>query len=330
VGQYLGRRTLHSAISLIGLIVLVFVLVRLTGDPTHLFLPLDASVEAREAFAEKHGFNDSTIEQTTYPDAAFGEPDGRSTMELRDGRIRKLRDGAVESVITRLSGDTLRFERVPARDFGYTWFRVDDDTWRAVLERPGGAEPVVYTLRRYVADPGFDEVHVRAVLQLLPAAARDGARILARTDDRFVAIREGSNGWTCWVERFGERMGGNCHHTVLDGFLQRKRELSSRPIEGETREETLAREYRTGRLAIPDGALERSGYGLSAEDGGPPEVLSGRYFLYHPFATPAELGVPAEEPSPGAPWLHEAGTVTAHLMWSHTVPVATAEPSSPR
>jgi len=63
VGHYLGRRTLHSAISLVGLIMLVFVLVRLTGDPTNLFLPLDASVEAREAFAEKHGFNDSIIEQ---------------------------------------------------------------------------------------------------------------------------------------------------------------------------------------------------------------------------------------------------------------------------
>ena len=63
MGHYLGRRTLHSAISLVGLIVLVFVLVRLTGDPTHLFLPLDASVEARAVFAEKHGFNDSIIEQ---------------------------------------------------------------------------------------------------------------------------------------------------------------------------------------------------------------------------------------------------------------------------
>jgi peptide/nickel transport system permease protein len=63
VGHYLGRRTLHSAICLVGLIVLVFVLVRLTGDPTNLYLPLDASLEARAEFAEKHGFNDSILEQ---------------------------------------------------------------------------------------------------------------------------------------------------------------------------------------------------------------------------------------------------------------------------
>jgi peptide/nickel transport system permease protein len=63
VAHYLGRRTLHSAISLIGLILLVFVLVRLTGDPTNLYLPIDASLEARAAFSEKHGFDDPVIEQ---------------------------------------------------------------------------------------------------------------------------------------------------------------------------------------------------------------------------------------------------------------------------
>jgi peptide/nickel transport system permease protein len=63
MAHYLGRRTLHSAISLIGLIVLVFVLVRLTGDPTNLYLPVDASLEARAAFSAKHGFDDPIIQQ---------------------------------------------------------------------------------------------------------------------------------------------------------------------------------------------------------------------------------------------------------------------------
>ncbi len=63
MAHYLGRRTLHSALSLVGLIVLVFVLVRLTGDPTNLYLPLDASLQARADFAEKHGFHDPLIVQ---------------------------------------------------------------------------------------------------------------------------------------------------------------------------------------------------------------------------------------------------------------------------
>ena len=63
MGEYLTRRTLSSFVSLAGLIVLVFFLARLTGDPTNLYLPLDASLEARADFAEKHGFNDPMLEQ---------------------------------------------------------------------------------------------------------------------------------------------------------------------------------------------------------------------------------------------------------------------------
>ena len=57
MGQYLGRRALQSILSLIGLIVLVFFLARLTGDPTSLYLPVDASIQDRQEFAHRHGFD---------------------------------------------------------------------------------------------------------------------------------------------------------------------------------------------------------------------------------------------------------------------------------
>ena len=60
---FLGQRAVASAISLVGLVVLVFFLSRLTGDPTSLYLPLDASLEAREQFRELHGLNDPLIVQ---------------------------------------------------------------------------------------------------------------------------------------------------------------------------------------------------------------------------------------------------------------------------
>lgn len=63
MGSYLRRRTLHSAFSLVGLIILVFFLVRLTGDPTNLFLPIDASLETRQEFSERHGFDQPLIVQ---------------------------------------------------------------------------------------------------------------------------------------------------------------------------------------------------------------------------------------------------------------------------
>lgn len=61
--HFIGKRAFASALSLLGLIVLVFFLSRLTGDPTALFLPLDASLESRERFRELHGLNDPLLVQ---------------------------------------------------------------------------------------------------------------------------------------------------------------------------------------------------------------------------------------------------------------------------
>ncbi|PYE90365.1 ABC transporter permease [Phyllobacterium leguminum] len=55
--SYIGKRASHSVISVIGLLALVFFLTRLTGDPSSLFLPLDSTLEARQAFAKLHGFD---------------------------------------------------------------------------------------------------------------------------------------------------------------------------------------------------------------------------------------------------------------------------------
>lgn len=54
---YIGRRAYHSILSLVGLLTLVFFLTRLTGDPSALYLPLDSSLEAREAFARLNGLD---------------------------------------------------------------------------------------------------------------------------------------------------------------------------------------------------------------------------------------------------------------------------------
>ena len=54
---YLTRRAVHSAVALLGLLAAVFFLARLTGDPTDLFLPVDASLEDRVEFAHKHGYD---------------------------------------------------------------------------------------------------------------------------------------------------------------------------------------------------------------------------------------------------------------------------------
>jgi peptide/nickel transport system permease protein len=61
--HYLSKRILHSAISLVGLVVLVFFLARLTGNPAILYLPVETSSADIQAFADRHGFNDPVIVQ---------------------------------------------------------------------------------------------------------------------------------------------------------------------------------------------------------------------------------------------------------------------------
>jgi peptide/nickel transport system permease protein len=52
------KRSLFTLLSMAGLLLLVFFLSRMTGDPSYLFLPLDASPADREAFSRLHGFDD--------------------------------------------------------------------------------------------------------------------------------------------------------------------------------------------------------------------------------------------------------------------------------
>jgi peptide/nickel transport system permease protein len=63
VGSFVLKRSLYSIISLVGLLVLVFFLSRLTGDPAALYLPVDAPASVREAFREARGLNDPLIVQ---------------------------------------------------------------------------------------------------------------------------------------------------------------------------------------------------------------------------------------------------------------------------
>ncbi|MHA3979176.1 ABC transporter permease [Halovulum sp. GXIMD14794] len=57
------HRLVSSLLSLAVLIVIVFFLSRLTGDPSALYLPLDASAEAREQFRAVNGLNDPLLVQ---------------------------------------------------------------------------------------------------------------------------------------------------------------------------------------------------------------------------------------------------------------------------
>lgn len=55
--DFLIRRALQSLVALAGLLVLAFVLGRMTGDPARLYLPENASQEMVDAFRAQHGYD---------------------------------------------------------------------------------------------------------------------------------------------------------------------------------------------------------------------------------------------------------------------------------
>jgi peptide/nickel transport system permease protein len=60
---FLRRRIVSSAVPLVVVVLGVFVLARLTGDPVNLYLPLSATAEQRAEFAAAHGFDQPILVQ---------------------------------------------------------------------------------------------------------------------------------------------------------------------------------------------------------------------------------------------------------------------------
>ncbi|WP_419998968.1 ABC transporter permease [Streptomyces boninensis] len=61
--HFLRRRALTSILPLVAVLLGVFVLARLTGDPASLYLPESATEAQRAAFTERNGFDDSIWQQ---------------------------------------------------------------------------------------------------------------------------------------------------------------------------------------------------------------------------------------------------------------------------
>ena len=60
---YLRKRILSSALPLVAVIVGVFALARLTGNPANLYLPLNATDQMRADFTARHGLDQPLLTQ---------------------------------------------------------------------------------------------------------------------------------------------------------------------------------------------------------------------------------------------------------------------------
>lgn len=57
MGRYLLKRFIHGAVVIFGVTVIVFVVTRMVGDPVQVMLPLEATIEQRQAFEKQLGLD---------------------------------------------------------------------------------------------------------------------------------------------------------------------------------------------------------------------------------------------------------------------------------
>src|SRR5690606_20683014 len=158
---FIRKRAFASLISLIGLLVLVFFLSRLTGDPAALFLPVEASEEMKHQFRELHGLNDPVFVQFTR---------------------------YVGDVLTGNLGESLRKAR-PALDVvmeAFVW-----TLWLALITMSlvTVAAIVVGSLAAFRAGGFFDRL--ASVISLVGASVPDFWLAIVRSEER----RVGKEGW---------------------------------------------------------------------------------------------------------------------------------------
>ncbi len=66
MGRYIARRLIQSFFVVFAVVVLVFILSRLTGDPAELYLPLHATEAMRESYRQAHGLDKPILIQLGY------------------------------------------------------------------------------------------------------------------------------------------------------------------------------------------------------------------------------------------------------------------------
>ena len=163
------------------------------------------------------------------------------------------------------------------------------------------------------------------VLRLLPAQARPHATVLLRDGERVERYREGTGRFLCVSDASTPtRLSMVCHHHVLEQRLRFERELSRETgLRGSAYRERLCREVASRGMEVPNGAMEITVSLGRNEDGTYAREMTVYRLLWLPHQTGETSGVTDEDPGDGKPWLHEAGTCGAHVMWSEAIAVPT-------
>jgi hypothetical protein len=167
-----------------------------------------------------------------------------------------------------------------------------------------------------------DDWQIRFSEETLPADFRAGATVYLREGEGGLdlkLLRSGTGSFICLLTLSVEQESVNaaCYHDSLEPFMARGRELR-REGHGDHAVEMRNQEIEEGKLQMPSAPALL--YQRTASAGGwnpttgEVTLAPGFSVIYVPFATAESTGL-STRPTVGAPWLMDAGTPRAHIMF---------------
>ena len=154
----------------------------------------------------------------------------------------------------------------------------------------------------------------------LPKEFRADATVLGyNAKGKLVTLRQGTGTMTCLMSdpKLTE-FHPACYQNGMEPFMARGRALRAQGVKNV--DSARFAEVKAGTLKVPAQAatlwaLDGPMSGVNVAAGTVTSAIKSRCAVYMPFATAASTGLP-DKPIMNGPWLMDAGTAKAHIMFA--------------
>jgi hypothetical protein len=155
------------------------------------------------------------------------------------------------------------------------------------------------------------EQQIEEAVSALPPSMQDDAAVMGYDEaGALVELRAGTNGITCRADDPTVRAWiVVCYPPSLATFVDRSLAMRKEGKDTPARVRTLNEEIQSGKISMPPQAV------LYSRQGNSSEISDGVVIFHIPNATRETTGLPTL-PTPGFPWLAEAGTPMANIRIS--------------
>lgn len=159
----------------------------------------------------------------------------------------------------------------------------------------------------------------------LPKDFRATATVLGYdASGKLVTLRKGTGTMICLMSNPKlPTFNPACYQNSMEPFMARGRELRASGVTGGGVDSVRFAEAISGKLPVPKQsaalwAMDGPMSGVDAKAGTVTAAIKLRYSVYMPFATAVSSGLP-DQPIANGPWLMDAGTPKAHIMFTMTM-----------